>query len=153
RDTTVARAASTDPAGLDSVALSAALMLAEVGHDLYVRFTIDEGDPTLLSRIVVDVQAPPDKQAQLCKDILVDLAQELGDPQFGTRDAPAPEPCAAPAAHLPFKEDDAATTRDRLRDFLYRSGRPRASVDYETKPLGPHRMTALYKVRAVDELR
>ena len=154
REAAVTASASSDPQGLDNAALTAALALAEIGDGVYVRFSIDEGQPTLLSRVAINFQGgTPEKQATLCELMLRELATELGEPQFATRDLSAPTACVATAANLAFREDDVAGTRERLREFLYRSGRPRATVDFEAKPLGPHRMSAQYTVRSIDELR
>ncbi|MEO8840902.1 MAG: POTRA domain-containing protein [Kofleriaceae bacterium] len=153
RETRVTATASTTPAGLDNAALTAALVLADHGSDLYVHFAIDEGQATLLTRIVVDVQADQAKQLALCTSVLKELADELGEPQFAVRDTSTGEPCVATAANFAFSEDKVTATRDGLRDFLYRTGRPRAIVDYDAKPLGPHRVTARYVVRSTDQLR
>jgi outer membrane protein insertion porin family len=153
RETRVTATASTRPAGLDDAALTAALALADHGSDLYVRFAIDEGQATLLSRISVDVQADKAKQGPLCEQILQELAGELAEPQFAKRDTSTGDACTATAANFAFREDAVGATRDGLRDFLYRTGRPRAAVDFEAKPLGPHRVIAQFKVRSTDELR
>jgi outer membrane protein assembly factor BamA len=153
RDAKVSVTAATTPVGLDSAALDAALMLAQRGGDLYVRFTIDEGQATLLSRVAFDIQAAPAEKAQLCKLVLAELASELNEPQFAKRDTSAGDVCAATAANFAFREDDVSATRDRLRDYLYRIGRSRAVVDFEAKPIGPHRISAQYKIRATEELR
>ena len=153
RDAKVSVAASTTPAGLTSSALTAALVLAQRGSDLYVRYTIDEGQATLLSRITLDIQADPAQQAKLCTLALAELATELKEPQFAKRDTSTGEACVATAANFAFREDDAAGTRERLRDYLYRIGRSRAVVEYEANPIGPYRVAAHYKVRATEELR
>jgi outer membrane protein insertion porin family len=153
REASVSVTAATAQAGLDGAALAAALVLAERGGDLYVRFTIDEGQATQLSRIALEIQAEPAKQLGLCKLALAELASELGEPQFAKRDTSTNEPCVATAANFAFREDDVAATRERLRDYFYRIGRSRAVVDYEAKPIGPHRVAAQYKVRATEELR
>ncbi len=54
REAQVRVTASPTRAGLDSAAFTAALVLAEHGRDLFVRFVIDEGQATLLTRIAVD---------------------------------------------------------------------------------------------------
>ncbi|MEP6863704.1 MAG: POTRA domain-containing protein [Deltaproteobacteria bacterium] len=153
RDAKVSVTAATTPAGLDNAALAAALMLAQRGGDLYVRFTIDEGRATQLSRIALEIQAEPKQQAQLCTLALAELASELGEPQFAKRDTSMGDACAATASNFAFRDSDVAATRDRLRDYLYSLGRSRAVVEYEAKPLGPLRVSAQYKVRATEELR
>lgn len=153
RDTKVTVSAGTTPAGLTSSALAAALVLAQRGSDLYVRFTIDEGQATLLSRIAVDIQGDRSQQAKLCTDALAELATDLKEPQFAKRDTSTGEACVATAANFAFREDDVANTRDQLRDYLYKIGRSRAVVEYEATPIGPYRVAAHYKVRAIEELR
>ncbi|HSD90028.1 MAG TPA: POTRA domain-containing protein, partial [Kofleriaceae bacterium] len=44
--------ASVGPAGLDNAAMTAALLGVDDTSNLYVRFTIEEGEPTLLTRVV-----------------------------------------------------------------------------------------------------
>lgn len=154
RHAVVTASAATDPQGVDSAALTAALMLAGRGDGLYVRYAIAEGTPTLLSRVVVDVQGTtPQQQAELCSAILRELATELDAPPLKHRDTAAAEPCAATAPALRFREDDVATTREQVRELLYRLGRPRAMVGLEVTALGARQMTAHYTVRATDPVR
>lgn len=154
RHTAVTAHAATDPQALESAALTAALVLARRGDGLFVRYAITEGKPTLLSRVVVDVQgATPQQQVRLCNDILQKLALTLDAPDLRTRDRQAVEPCAATAATLRFREDDVAATREHVRELLYRSGRPRAMVGLEVAPLAPLHMTARYTVRSIDKVR
>ena len=55
---------------------------------------------------------------------------------------------------LPFREDDVAATRDRLRDFLFKNGRPRAVVDYDGRDRSASpRHRALHDPRASSELK
>ena len=153
RDTLVTASAASVAEALSSAALTAALVLAERGDGLYVRYAIDEGEPTLLSRVTIDVQAgTPEQQAALCSELLRELATELGDPELGARHAAPGQPCVATAA-LPYREDDVGTTHERLREFLYRTGRPRATVAFEAKLLGPREMSANYTVRSIDPVR
>ena len=153
RDTTVDYSVSTDPAGLGDAALTAALLEAQRGDDLHVRFTIHQGEPTLLSMIEL-VEPGPDKKPlaePLCDQLLGELAFELGPAELATRTDPTR--CLATATHLELHEDDVATTKDRLRDFLFRSGRPRAVVELAMPPIGPHRVAAIYAVSKTDELK
>ena len=152
RETRVVATASPTRDGVASAALTAAVVLAERGSDLFVRFAIDEGQATLLSRVAVEIKADagaPD----LCQLVLAELANELGERQFAKRDTSTGEACVATAANFAFREDAVATTRERLRDSMYRTGRPRAVVDYEAKPIGPHRVAAVYKLRSLEQLR
>jgi hypothetical protein len=67
--------ASPIAAALDNPALTAALLGVDTGNDLYVRFTIEEGEPTLLSRVVI---FGPDNRPiddALCAELLGFVAQ------------------------------------------------------------------------------
>lgn len=147
--------AATDPSGLGSRALAAALVLAERGTGLFIRFTINEGLPTLLTRIHVslgeagDAIATPEDRA-LCELALAELATvheapPLARPAIDGR-------CVAVAPNLAFREAAALEARDRLRDRLYSAGRPRATVTYEQRALGPRRVVAQYTLRDVQPL-
>ena len=146
REARVTVSASTDPEGLDDPAMTAALL--QLGHtgQLYVRYTIDEGRPTLLSRIVLE-HADKGKQLDptLCDQMLRELGSELS--LRLTRQG-----CTA-TVEVPFREDDVIATRDSLRDFLFKKGRPRAVVDYTTIASGDHEVTARYAIRGLDPLR
>ena len=146
RETRVSVSASTEPIGLDDPAMTAALLALGKGDDLYVRYTIDEGRPTLLTHIVLE-HADKGKQLEpeLCASVLQELATEL-NVRF-TRTG-----CTATLS-VPFHEDDVVATRDRVRDFLFRKGRPRAVVDYTTVPTADHEVTAHYAIRGLDKLR
>lgn len=147
--------AATSPAGLGSAALTAALLAVDRGQDLYVRYTIDEGLPTLLTQLSVSlgddddaIKTPNDKA--LCALVLADLAELYQEPQLAT---PATDArCVALAPNLKFREAIAFDTRDQLKDRLYSHGRPRAKVAYESRLLGPHRMGAFYKLADVQAL-
>ena len=156
REARVRVSAATDPAGLDSAALAAALVLADRGKGLYVRYTIDEGLPTLLSQIEVTLGDQGDavvtaEQRELCKVVLADLAELYDEPQLAT--PAADNRCVAAAANLKFHETEAIETRDRLRDRLYSHGRPRAKVTFQSKLLGPHRVAVAYNLTDVQPLR
>ena len=146
REARVAVSASTAPIGLDDPAMTAALLSLDRGDQIYVRYTIDEGKPTLLHRIEVE-HADKGKvlDPQLCKDVMVELASELNvklQVHGCTADIDAP-----------FREDEVVGSRDRLREFLFKKGRPRAIVDYTTVPSGDHQVTAHYAIRGLDELK
>jgi outer membrane protein assembly factor BamA len=140
-------------------AVTAALVEAREGGGLHVRFSIDEGEPTLLGRIELE---PGDEDAGqalhggLCDVLLRELANQLAgtDPsgrarQLGTR--VDRERCVATATNLPFREDDVTLTRDRLREFLFKQGRPRAEIEYEARTLGPRLIEGHFKVRTIRE--
>lgn len=146
REARVSVSASPDPAGLDDPAMTAALVqLGETGG-LYVRYTIDEGRPTMLSTIVLE-HADKDKQLDpvLCDQMLRELASELSLKIVR-------QGCTATVGR-PFREDDVLATHDGLRDFLFRKGRPRAVVDYSTVVTGDHEVAAHYAIRGLDPLK
>ncbi len=147
--------AATSPAGLGSSALTAALLAMDRGADLYVRYTIEEGLPTLLAQVQIslgdaeDAITTPDQLA-LCKLVLADLAELYGEPRLAT--TADPNRCIATAPNLRFREAMAFDTRDQLKDRLYSHGRPRAKVAYEPRVLGLHRMAAYYRLADVQAL-
>ncbi|MDQ3334253.1 MAG: BamA/TamA family outer membrane protein [Myxococcota bacterium] len=153
RDARVRVTASTDPTALESAALTAALVSANRGQGLYVRFTIDEGLPTLVTQVHVEVgdsdAITPDTRV-LCEQILKDLAELYKHPGLAK---PASDRCIGIATDLAFREDDAAETDDRLKDRMFSRGRPRAEVSYEPVVLGPRRIVAKYKVSNVQQLK
>lgn len=142
--------ASVSTAGLDNAAVTAALLGVESGNQLHVRFTIEEGEPTLLTRITVSGDQRPLDDA-LCADILAELSSELGDRQIARRSDK--DKCATTISGLKFRYDDAAGTRDRLRDYLLRAGRARAEVDYVAVPFGINRVEARYTIRKPERLK
>ncbi|MBS1119266.1 MAG: surface antigen, partial [Deltaproteobacteria bacterium] len=156
RDARVKVSASTDPGALGSAALTAALVAADRGRGLYVRFSIDEGQPTLLTEVRIaigdhgDALTTADERA-LCTRVLHDLA-ELYHHDLLAQQA-TPDRCVANAVNLPYKEDAAADTRDLLKDRLFSRGRPRAEVDYAPVVLGPHSIAAQYKLSSIQELK
>ena len=152
RDVRVAVEAATDPAALGdrppaSAALTAALAAADRGDGLYVRYVVDEGEPTLLTGVEValagtDQAIHTPEQRTLCQMVLADLADLYGARQLATPTDPAR--CASTAPDLKFQEDVAAATRDQLKSRLFSHGRPRAEVGYEAAVTGPRRVTARY---------
>jgi outer membrane protein insertion porin family len=156
REARVRVSASTEPDGLDSAALTAALVLSSRGSGLHVRFAIDEGQPTLLGEIHVEVGAKgeeietPDDRL-LCVQVLRDLADLLGNDRFAK--PAADDRCFSRADDVPFREDDVAATADQLKDKLYSAGRPRAEVAYAPDAIAPHRIAARYKLAKIQELR
>ena len=153
RDARVRVTASTDAAALDSAALTAALVSANRGEGLYVRFTIDEGQPTLITQVDVDLGDNDDvtpANKQLCEQILADLAVLYKHPRLAT---PVGTRCIGVAQDLAFREDEAADTDEKLKNELFSRGRPRAEVVYEPVVLGPRRIVAKYKVTNVQQLK
>jgi outer membrane protein assembly factor BamA len=150
-DARVVPSASPQAAGLDNPALTAALLGLEIGGDLYVRFTIDEGEPTLLSRVVLTGEDGKPVEPLLCGELLVELGRELDTPEIGVR--AAGDECAATIRKLNYRADELANTRDTLREFLYRTGRGRAVVQLEPAQIGPLRMQAHYTVGHTEPLK
>ena len=152
REARVSVSASPTPDGLGDPALTAGLLALRRGDGLYVRFTIDEGAPTRITRVVVEHgEAGKTIDDATCTSVLGELASELGAPRLAHRsEMPA---CAAVAPHLAYREDDVALTRDRLRDFMYRSGRPRAQVEQQIVPIGPREVEVHYAIRDYDQVR
>ena len=86
----------------------------------------------------------------LCADILAELSGELGDRQIARRSDK--DKCTSTISGLKFRYDDAAGTRDRLRDYLLRSGRARAEVDYVAVPFRRQpRRSALHEIQEPEE--
>jgi outer membrane protein assembly factor BamA len=149
-DTKVWPSASVTKSGLDNAALTAALLGVDSGNQLHVRFTIEEGEPTLLTRITVAGENGEIDDV-LCADVLAELSDELGDRQIARRSDK--DKCASTISGLKFRYDDAAGTRDRLRDYLLRAGRARAEVDYVAVPFGINRMEARYTIKKPERLK
>ena len=155
RDVEVRVSAAPDPVALGNAALTAALASASRGAGLHVRFTIDEGRPTLLGEIRVDLGDQGEAittpaQRALCHLALAALTELYAYPGFA---APTrKDRCAALASGLLFREADVISTRDGLRDRLYAHGRPRADVEYRTIPIGTRVVSAQYRLRNTQEL-
>jgi outer membrane protein assembly factor BamA len=146
RDARVRVTASTDESGLESAALTAALVSANRGEGLFVRFAIDEGQPTVITQVQIAFGASDDltpENKRLCEQLLADLAELYKHPRLA---APTGNRCIGVAENLAFREDDAADTDDKLKDRLFGRGRPRAQVSYAPVEIGPRRIIAKYKV-------
>jgi outer membrane protein assembly factor BamA len=157
RDARVRVSISPDFAALDSAAATAPLVASGRGGTLAVRFTVEEGEPTRLVQIEID-RGDEGKQLDpaLCEQLLRELAAEIGDSQLakrdGSKDALDHRSCIGTAASLNFREDDVAATRDRLRDWLFKIGRPRAIVEYSASESAPHRIKAHFTVSKIEAL-
>jgi outer membrane protein assembly factor BamA len=148
RDVDVHVEATTDPSAYGSAALAAALSSADHGDGIYVHYAIDEGEPTLL--IGVEVTLPSGSPAitsgedrRLCAMVLAELADLHAAKPLATLRG---DRCEAQAPNLKFREDDAALTKDQLKDRLFTRGRPRAEVSYQVEETAPHRVLAKYKL-------
>lgn len=150
-DARVTASASPSPTGLGNAALTAALLGTSGGDELYVRFAIDEGPPTLLTRIVIQLDGGGKPDDALCAELLGELARILKKPQIAL--PTDHDKCATTIQELEFRADEVAATRDKLRDAMLKAGRARARVDYTPVPIGPHRVQALYTVKSVDKLK
>ena len=155
RDARVRVDAAPTPVGLGSAALTAALLGADRDSDIYVRFSITEGMPTVLTEIHVAIgdtgeAVTTSAQQTLCSQVLADLAELLGDPHIAR--PPNPAQCVAKATALTFKEGAALDSRDQLKDRMFSHGRPRAKVTFETRPIGPSMVAAYYKLTDVQPL-
>jgi len=156
RDARISVSAATDPTALGSAAMTAALLVAGRGDGLYIRYTIDEGPPTLLTEIHVDLGdggdavTTPDQRV-LCDQLLKAIGDIYGDARLAR--PIGPDRCIASAPDLLFRENDAIDMRDRLKDRLFGLGRPRAKVAYEATVIGPHRFAAHYALSDVQPLK
>jgi outer membrane protein assembly factor BamA len=156
RDARVRVEAAPNPAAFGSAALTAALAATDQGDGLYVRYVVDEGEPTLLTGVEValadgDPAIHGDDQRRLCKRVLAELAALYGNDQLTTLTNTAR--CASSARRLLFREDDAAATRDQLKDRLFSHGMPRAEVGYAAEVTGPHQVTARYTLASTQTLQ
>jgi len=137
------------------VAFATALVESGQGDDLYVKFHIDPGPRTLLSGVAIeaaDSAAGKDLTGALCDQLLGELATELSPTRPKALGAHPPGACAARVGwpDFPFREDEVGGTRDRLRDFLIKLGRPRAQIEYEARVVGPNLVQAHYTLRDAD---
>jgi outer membrane protein assembly factor BamA len=159
RDARVAVAVATDPRALatNDPAFVAALLGANVGEDLYVRFTIEEGAPTVLARVELAIDSDP--RHELCDGVLRQLNDlyaeklETGVPKPRVQRTADPSTCAAIITDATYREDDLSATPDRLRDWLFNKGRPRTTVRLDVAADGAHRVIARYQLGHVAPVR
>lgn len=151
-DAKVYPSASSSKAGLDNPALTATLLATDDRGDLYVRFTIDEGKPTLLSRIVIAGANGATIDDELCAGVLGELARVLKQDEVAVR---ANEPgCVAIVSTLPYQVEKVGNTRAHLqREYLFKQGRTRSQVDLQVVPFGIDRVEARYTLRSPEQLR
>ena len=156
RDVRVHVEAASVPDALGSAALTAALAAADRGDGLYIRYVIDEGQPTFLARIEIvlkggDGTLHNDAERALCTTALADLAELYGAKQLATQ-VPG-DKCIATATDLKFREDDALVTKDQLKGRLYSHGRPRAEVAYDLTSIAPRQVAVKYTLANVQTLQ
>ncbi len=156
RDARIRVSASTDPSALGSAALTAALVSAERGSGLHVRFTIDAGLPTLLTQVMVEIDDHGDTirdaaDRTLCEQVLKDLAELYKHPLLAT--PVTTDRCIGIATNLAFHEDEAADTRDQIKNKMFGRGRPRTEVTYEPVVIGPRRIAAKYHLTDLQALK
>jgi outer membrane protein insertion porin family len=155
RNVRVEVAASSDPVGLGSAGMTAALIAAGHGSGLYVRFAIDEGPVTTLSEVHVELGDHGDRiageaDAALCAEALREISGFYGAPSLAKQ--VAGDRCVGAAVALPFREDEARAIKDRLRDRLFSRGRARAEIEYEAEELGPASYKATYRLSNTQQL-
>lgn len=156
RDARVRVEAAANPMAFGSAALTAALAATDQGDGLYVRYVIDEGEPTLLTGVEValaggDPTIHDEDQRQLCKLVLTELAGLYGNDQLAVPTNTAR--CASAAHNLTFREDVATATRDQLKDRLFSHGMPRAEVSYAAQVAGTRQVAARYTLANTQVLR
>ena len=115
---------------LGNAGLVAALLAAERGtEDLHVRFTIVEGQRTELATIVIAFEGPHQTTEN---EVLRQLDLKEGSP---------------------FSRAALETAGQRLKDWYWHVGRPRAKVTLESQSTEPYRVTATYTIEERQELR
>jgi outer membrane protein assembly factor BamA len=156
REARVRVEAAANPAAFGSAALTAALAVTDQGDGLYVRYVIEEGEPTLLTGVEVgltggDPAIRDDDQRRLCKLVLGELATLYGNDELAVPTNTAR--CSASARNLTFREDVAAATRDQLKDRMFSHGMPRAEVGYAAQVTSQRQVTAHYTLANTQILR
>ena len=156
RDARVSVTAATVPDSqvLASAALSAALVSADRGDQLYVHFDIAAGPPTEVDRIEIAIDADPNspKTARdLCAPVSTAVLDAISNPLL-RRNTRTKAPCVVTAFGLPFRDDASQATATKLRDLLAAKGHPRATVDYHWEVIAPHRVALKYEIHHTDTL-
>ena len=144
---------------LGDAALIAPLVATGDGDDLYIRFTIDPGERTRLVGVEFepgDAEAGRELGTALCTQLLGEVSNELREQDASAADFARrvdANRCNGVAKNVPFREDFVASTKDRIRDFLYKQARPRSDLDYEVRVVGPNQVEVHYKVHTVEQRR
>jgi len=147
----VAVEAATDSTALGdrppaSAALTAALAAADRGDGLYVRYVVDEGEPTLLTGVEValagtdlTIHTPEQRRCARWRSPTL--------PSSMARASSRRRPTRRAARRPPPTSSSRGRRRrdpDQLKGRLFSHGRPRAEVGYEVAVTGPRRVTARY---------
>ena len=115
---------------LGDAALTAALLAAERNtKDLHVRFTIEEGQRTELERIEVQFEGPHQATRE---EVLRQLDLEPG---------------------TPYSRTALETAGQRLKDWYWHTGKPRARVSLVAVSPDDHHVVATYTIEERQELR
>lgn len=116
--------------GLASAATTAAVLGAERGAgDLYVRFTIDEGERTIVDQVAIEFVGPHTAtEAEVVERLAV-------------------------ARGAPFVEDDLTAARQRLQEWYWHIGRPRAEVTVDVDFPTPRAAKVTYRIEEHQQLR
>ncbi len=129
RDTHVRVSVASEVGALDSAAFTAAMVSAERGDgDLFVRFTVDEGPPTLVDDIEIVIDGG---DSTLCDEAVKALAETLADKKEAAVKRLLGLPggrCVARPINVMYREEVIEKSKDHLRDHFWSTGRPRAKV-------------------------
>jgi outer membrane protein assembly factor BamA len=149
-DARVAVRVGPDPDHLGSPAVLGALLASDPGgHDLYVRFDIEQGPRTLLDRVEVVFDGPHRGTctaaiAQLADALDVDLAAHA-------------QGCSVDLTGLavPTRPDALESAGAKLKDWFWSLGRPRAEATLVVKAAAgdPHHSIATYTVAEHADVR
>lgn len=136
RRTKIEISAGPTPDSLSSVALATAqLSSSRADGGMYVRFRIEEGPPTLVSRLEVETDSTlTDEQRQtLCNETLAALSKALDAPTALVRlDR---DRCIA-AANVVYLESRVEQSVEAVRELLRDQARPYSTVDLEPTERG-----------------
>lgn len=141
RHTKIEVSAGPTPESLSSVALATAQIASSRSDGgMYVRFRIEEGNPTLIRRLEVKLpRAASDgtlqsaRQEQRCREVLESLSRTLDAPNAVKRiDS---QRCVA-EANVRYLEDRVDQSTEAVRELLRDQARPYSTVDVERVETG-----------------
>ncbi len=142
-----------DPAALDSPAATGAIVSSgRAAGDLYVRFDIDQGPRTLVDTVAVVFRGP---HRGTCAGALAQLGQYLGVPDLARRTGADPCVAAIAPAQLATLPDRLDTAGQRLKDWFWDLGRPRAEavMSVAPSPTDPDHTAVTYTVAEHGDVR